>query len=239
MKGKQIPTSSGPLFIWQNPEPTEDYAIGADSSEGVKGSDPAAACVVRMRDGALVAVMTGLVSPPEWGRKVARLGWLYREALVAFETFPSAHGLSAARTAAAYGYTRLHMRVQRTTAAPDRTELLGWHTDVRTKEMMIDRVREALTDNYTLPCLDLLIQLRQLRYNDKHRLEHPAGGHDDLFVALAIALIVRDEAFSKQLVRQEKRRPQSIEEIEFERYEARLAAAEKPLERQDALCDGV
>lgn len=236
-KGKIIPTTNGPLFLWQTPQAGEDYVLGVDSSEGIRGGDPAAACVVRMRDAALVAVMVGYISPPEWGRKCSRLAWHYNEAVLAFETFPSAHGLSAARTAVAYGYPRLYQRVTRTQAALDRTELLGWHTDARTKEMMVDRVREALADKLDLPCLDLLRELRMLRYNEAHRIETPAGSHDDLFVALAIALMVRDEAFARGSVRQVKQAPRSLEEIEFAAWEASLDAPKN--DRKEAFYDGV
>lgn len=211
--------------------------LGVDSSEGIQGGDPAAACIIRMRDAALVGVMAGYVSPPEWGRKCARLAWYFNEAMLAFETFPSAHGLSAARTALAYGYPRLYQRVTRTTATPDRTELLGWHTDARTKEMMIDRVREALAEKSEIPCLDVLRQIRKLRYNESHKLETAEGEHDDLFVALAIALMVRDEAFARGAVRQEKKRARSFEEIELERYEAELD--EPKTNDREAFYDGV
>jgi hypothetical protein len=235
VKGQLIPTTTGPVFIWRPPEKGEDYVLAADSSEGVRGGDFAAGVVLRMRDCALCCLLHGLIDATEWGKKVSRVAWHYNEALVGFETYPTAHGLSAARSAVAYGYTRLYNRVVSTAAVRELTDKLGWHTDVRSKAIMVDAVRVAIANGYEIPSQALLLELLRLKYDQNSKIV--TDDHDDIFDAYAIGLCIREEAFARGSVRQSPARYTSFEDWHLAQVEASLGG--EPGSSDEQLFDGI
>lgn len=225
MNASLIEVYKGPLSIWERPKGGEDYAIGVDSAEGVRGGDYCAAAVIKMSDCALVATIYGHIETKEWGRKCARLAWHYNEALLAFETYPTAHGLTAARAALEYGYPRLYHRIKVSNSVPQPTEKLGWHTDRESGPRMVTRVREALAEGYSIPSRVLFTELRGMKYDDSNKVE--TDGFKDLADAYAIALCARDEAYVRQEVRTA---PKLLEEHEriWEEVEAKCGRRRRP-----------
>ena len=133
------------------------------------------------------------------------LGWFYNGGLLAFETGASAHGLSACHSAIGFGYDRIYKRQRLETAERDTTERLGWVTNVATKATMIGRIHEALETEMVIPSRDVLQELKEQRLDEHGRVfcEH----HDDLMDAYAIALIVRDQAWTVGLLKPQRHRP--------------------------------
>lgn len=213
-----MPSPKGGLSIWSWPDPARRYVIGVDSAAGVSGGDFSVAEVLDMETCEQVAEWHGLYDPTDWGRRCARLGWLYGEGVLAFETYPTAHGLSAARAAEAAGYRNLYRRQRLDEITRKFTTSLGWHTNVQTKGLMVNRVRLAIQEGHRIRSETLLRELRSMRLGDTEpgaREKIVAPDHDDCHDAYAIALCVRDAYYH------EARREAGIEDDGLERWERR------------------
>jgi hypothetical protein len=154
-------------------------------------SDLAALAMVETGSRDLVACWLGRYDPTEWGRMCSRLGLYYNNAMLAFETHPSQHGLSACLAAREMGYANLYRRQQQGMVTLRITEELGWATTYKTKPLMVDRVRVALKENYRIPAADLLRSFLDFKRDEAGNVVS-TGKNDDFFVAYAIAQIVAD-----------------------------------------------
>lgn len=185
----------------------------------------------------LVAMWRERSGPIAWGRKSSRLSWYYNEALLAFETGCSPHGNSACHAAIAYGYQRIYKRERHNVATRDETELLGWRTDVQTKPMMVDRVRETLEvgwnakDASYLPSEIIARELKEQSFDENERIV--CERHDDMMIAFSIALMVRDRAYTKGLLRREKEKAKSEHERYWENAERKLKLAQRGVQLID------
>jgi hypothetical protein len=191
-KLKLIEHSRGALEIWAHPQEHMRYVIGIDTAGGGPQGDWAAAAVCETRTRDLVALWHTKRDPTEWGRMCANLGYYYNRAMLAFETHPSPHGLSACLSARDSGYPTIFRRRQESTVSHKITEELGWASTARTRGLMVDRVRVALRENYALPSKEILQELRHGKYKEGGAIEF--DGHDDAYVAYAIAQIACDQA---------------------------------------------
>lgn len=191
-KLKLLDMRRGTLEIWQHPKPNEKFVVGVDTSSGGPQGDFAVAAVCETSTRALVALWRTKMDPTEWGRMCANLAWYYNTALLAFETHPSQHGLSACNGARERGYPMLFRRRQEGTITRQITEELGWATTARTKGLMVDKVRVALKEGYPIPSAYLLRELQNGKYQENGLIKFE--GHDDAFVAYSIAQKVCDIA---------------------------------------------
>ena len=213
------PSADGGLKVWHPPAPGRQYVVGVDSSGGGPDGDWAAAVVLDAETCGVAAIWREHRAAIPWGRSCARLGWYYLSGLLAFETFPSAHGLSACHAAIGVGYPRIFRHRLYTRAAHDTTEDLGWKTNSITKPQMIDRVKLALDDGCDIPSLELIEELRGQRF-DRVKAGMTRNGapkmvaekHDDLVMAYAVALMVRDCAWIAGQLRVEKPGPRTDSE---------------------------
>lgn len=182
----------GGLEIWKHPDPAGAYVAGIDTSAGGSQSDFASLSMIETRSRSLVAAWNGLYDPQQWGMMCARLGWYYNGALLAFETHPSQHGLTAVLSARDFGYVNLYRRREMGMVTARLSEELGWATTVKTKPLLVDKVRVALSENWEIPSEPLLRQFLSAKRNKAGNLEF--DGHDDFFVSYAIAQVVTDDA---------------------------------------------
>lgn len=217
MSGPALELEASPrsgLCIWQRPDPARKYVIGVDTAGGLAKGDFAVAVVIEGESCAVVATWRERDDPNVWGPKCAFLGWYYNEAVLAIETYPSAHGMTCAREAQHAGYTRLYRRTPQDMLGRVMTEKIGWHTDGTSKPQLIDRVKRALQDaekDGTTPILDpvMLDELHEQHWNEKGEME--SSSHDDMVVAFGIALMVRDQCWRKGELRVEVSPPNSEE----------------------------
>lgn len=182
----------GGLEIWKHPQPDELFVAGIDTSAGGSQSDFACLAMIETRSRALVAMWHGLYDPQQWGIACARLGLYYNNALLAFETHPSQHGLTAVLSARDFGYANLYRRREMGMVTARVSEELGWATTVKTKPLLVDKVRVALSENWEIPSEHLLRQLLGAKRDKSGNLAF--DGHDDRFIAYAIAQVVADDA---------------------------------------------
>jgi len=191
---------SGGVSVWKEPEPLKQYVIAADAAGGGEHGDFAAACVIEAETCDLVATFRSKIDPHRFGPLAARLAWYYGEALLAFETYPSAHGYTAALEAQHYGYKRLYRRHREDIGFRQIGDILGFHTNSTTKPQLIDRIKKALEEGCKIPSRDLMLEIKSKSWDETGDLSD--RGHDDLLMAYAIALRVRDQAYTRGLLRE-------------------------------------
>jgi hypothetical protein len=196
--------ASGSVWVWTRPKPGKLYTIGVDTSAGVRGGDQSVAQVVEMDSCEQVAEMAGWWEPYKFGRMVARLGWVFNEAEVGIETHPSAHGIACYDSAVAYGYANLFQQQSFDSREAKFLIRKGWSSAGGGSEVLLNRVRVAVTEGVKIRSERLLNQLLGARYGDDDRLDRYCK--NDLIVALGIALKVRDIAYRDGRVPAEKAR---------------------------------
>lgn len=215
-----VPEPRGELRLWAFPERGLKYVIGIDTSGGGPQGDWACASIVETLTRALVGRWKGKYDPTDWGRMCARLGWYFNTALLAFETHPSQHGLSAALAARDYGYPLLYRRLQETSATHQMTNELGWATTTRTRGLMVDYARVALKEGYDVPDIELLQELTKGKYGEDGKIKWE--GHDDYYVSWAIALRVADLMVERGFVSAKEPDPQNWTEEWWRRRKEQL-----------------
>lgn len=225
------PTTRGGLLIWELPKQGRKYVIGVDTAHGLAKGDYAVCAVIDAETCTLVARWREKADPHVWGIKSALLGWFYNEALLAIETFPSAHGVTACMEAMRLGYRNIYKRQTQHTIARKQTDMLGWHTNVATKPMMIDRVKKALEDQSSyIFDEDLLQELRTRSWNAKGQMDGP--GNDDIFAAYAIALMVRDQSWVQGKLRPDENLPMDYYSRYWREWEKQVQRKARPKPRR-------
>jgi len=219
------PYARGGLQIWKDPEENRKYVAASDTAGGLARGDFAVVVVIEGETCEVVARWKERDDPHVWGPKCAWLSWYYNEALLAFETYPSAHGYTACMEAINKGYKKIYKRQRQDTISKQVSEVLGWHTNSTTKPLLIDRIKRALDDNCHIPDEELLYELRDQRWNGKGEME--SRGHDDMVIAYGIALAVRDQSWTRGLLRPDPVMPKTESERYWAAYDKRLTAKPK------------
>lgn len=217
-RGQLIASPYGALSIWEHPVEGYQYAMGVDTSSGIKESvkegDPSAASVIEIRSCRQVAEMHGYMDPTMWGYAVARLAGLYNDAKTAIETQPSQHGLAAFIAAERYGCPGLYMQARREEIAGKIVERRGWVRPQGSTADLFNRIREAMKDGCPIRSPGLLDELAAMRYEEgKFKTEE----HDDRIIAHGLALLVRDQVYARGEVKVQIVKPEDISEVYWNR----------------------
>ena len=177
-----------PLKIWEEVIPYEEYVIGADVAEGVKGGDFSVADVIKKSNMETVARFRGHIDPDLFGHLLDKLGRYYNDAFIGVEI--NNHGLAVVQRLRDLFYTNLYKREKGIDENFETsTSKLGWKTDMRTKPLAIDYLAEAIRDRYIID-RDLVFIEEAFSYvrDDQGRTNAEIGNHDDTVMAKAIAL---------------------------------------------------
>jgi len=175
-------------------EPAEGvYVIGADVAEGLAGGDYSAAVVLDRTSARQAAEVRGRWPVEVFAQKLERLARHYNTALVGVER--NNHGYAVLvklreGTCGAGGYPNLYHHRDRDASGTSRRP--GWLTNAKTKPLMIDELGEALRKRLVMLHSRVLVEeLAAYQYRDDGSTGAPAGMHDDLVTALAIAWQMR------------------------------------------------
>jgi hypothetical protein len=175
---------NGRLMIWLPPNRGErwQYIIGVDAAGGGTEGDYACAQVIERTMGLQCAELHGHFPPYELARRVAALGHVYGNALVAVERNNQGYGVLA------------HLKDLHYENLFQQGGQVGWLTSVVTRPAMIENLAAALIERPELFRSPRL--LGELKTFVRHADGHGAaaeGAHDDCVMAMAIALAVRRE----------------------------------------------
>lgn len=179
----------GPLWIWKHRDPKRAYAIGVDTSAGVRGGDPCAALVVDVETDEVVAEWYGWEVPHVFGLTVKSLSDLY-EAETAIETEPSAHGLAVYETAEGAGCRRLFVQQRWDDREGRFVTSKGWRTNEKSKMLLMSGVARALMDNVPVPSQRLLQEILDCQLDENDKVAKKC--RNDLVMGFGLAMKLAD-----------------------------------------------
>lgn len=197
-EGKVIDHPLGELRVYHERVEGETYFIGADVSVGIKNPEKSDWCVAQILDGQKrqVSVWRGQVTPDHYARVLAALGYYYNVAMVAPER--NGHGLLVCvRLWKDLNYPNCFMDLKEGEIADRETLAIGFQTNVSSKPLIIDKLREAIrqgdieiSDEITLK------EMRTFVVTDSGKMEAEAGSYDDAVLSLAICNHIHEGKFT-------------------------------------------
>ena len=186
----------GDLYLYRVVEPGARYIIGVDTSEGDITSDFTAAIVIRVWPLPVeqVALLHGRWTPDIASEKVYRLARAYNHACIAVERNNHGHAMLLNL---GNGIVRKGVCVyppwDNIYVGPDRK--MGWHTTPLSKPQCIDELDRALRSG------EIVVNSKQFMHEARRFVTMRTGtsnkygygvpeavGHDDIVMAMAIAL---------------------------------------------------
>ncbi len=201
-------TDPTPLKVWELPIKSKagadgrkeaKYVIGVDVSEGKlnkesrkKENDYCVIDVTRVDNLKTVARWRGHIDPDLLGGLVFAIGTFYNTALVGVEV--NNHGLTTVQSLRNKSYQNLYMRkTSEENRFQERTALMGWQTNKKTKKIIIDNLAQAIRENDIID-LDVVFIRECMTYirDDQGFTNAQVGQFDDTVMAKAIALYLTD-----------------------------------------------
>lgn len=175
--------AGGSVIIFKKPVKDEAYAIGADIAEGLVEGDNSTASVLN-KNFEQVAVYCGKIPPDQFGGLLVNLAKYYNGAVLAPEV--NNMGISTMEAIKRLGYYKVYKREVKEELGQDRLDKVGWHTNIKTKMLMLDELKAAFReDAVTINCQDTLREMMSLSVEDDGNV---TLNSKDRTVALAISI---------------------------------------------------
>lgn len=181
-----VPDDKGYIEIWEEPIPGVNYSIGADVAEGLSHGDYSVG-LVGNEDFKVVAMWHGHIDPDLFADELVKLARFYNDAYLGVEN--NNHGLTTLRKIQDLEYWNIYFQKTYDRLTDKMTSKIGWHTNRKTKPMMINKLSEFLREMHLDIKSDLIVQ-EAMTYviNDNGTTDAQDGCHDDTIMALAILL---------------------------------------------------
>jgi hypothetical protein len=190
-----VPDAKGFLRIYQEAQPEERYVIGADSCESALTHDEACAQVLKRSTWTQVAHLHGHMNPEDFAERLFALGLYYNRALLCPER--NGPGLVTLTYLAKQNYPNLCHQPKSIVGDDGQwteAEEYGFHTNAKTKPLIIDQLQNALRsllivikDPLTLQELEMYV-VKQVSKEGHVEMGAEEGHRDDCVMALAISL---------------------------------------------------
>ena len=172
------------LSVYEHPRMDCSYVIAADASEGVDGADPMSACVLNRDRCSEAAWLSGMLDPNEFAKALYALGQLYGWPWIAVED--NGPGLAVLMALVTLGYPRIYKRVD--PMDPEQKPRLGWHTDPRTRPLMLGTLRSMVKTRTWVPAsAQFMRQCTTFCRQSDGGYRANSSAHDDDVMAAAIA----------------------------------------------------
>lgn len=191
-----VPDRKGFLKIYQEAQPEERYVIGADTCESALTHDEACAQVIKRSTWTQVAHLHGHMNPEDFAARLYSLGMYYNRALLCPER--NGPGLVTVTYLANRHYPNLCKQKKAVVSDNGQwteTEEYGFHTNVKTKPLVIDQLQNALRtlllvihDEQTISELETYVVTQSDKEDAVKKMGAEDGFRDDCVMALAIAL---------------------------------------------------
>jgi hypothetical protein len=179
-----------------------DYLIGADVAKGVgreerrdpngnllaAGEGDYSVAIVLDERKRVVAKFRGQVDPDYFADILEAMGYLWNTAKLAVEL--NNHGiLPNTRLAKDKAYPNMHVREVYDKVRDEYKEDIGFYTDVKTRPLIIDQLRQAIRERaIELNDRDIIREMTTFIADpETGKIEADTGCHDDCVMALAIA----------------------------------------------------
>ena len=184
----------GELIVFEELRTDGVYTIGADVSAGIRGGDWSVAQVLD-EDKRQVAKWRGQVHPDYFATVLFHLGHKFNMAFIGVES--NNHGLLTVHLLAKdLAYPNIYQEVQHDKVTDKETVKLGFMTNVRTKPMVIDKLRAAMREGeMKLRDKDTVREMLTFVVTESGKMEAEEGCFDDAVMALAIANHIHEGSF--------------------------------------------
>jgi hypothetical protein len=179
---------NGNLLVWEQPQPGQDYVIGADVAEGLSDGDYCSAYVLKQSTGEDVAAIHGRWSPHVYAGKLETLAATYNQALVGVERNNHGHAVLTTLINNGTGNCRIYKHRDYDQHGQEQLKP-GWPTTSKTKPIMLSGLAKALEDapeNFRDNAM--LGECLTFTYHDDGSVGAQSGCYDDRVMARAIAL---------------------------------------------------
>lgn len=203
MVGKDVAEyqpASGGWLIYEHPDGSSWYYIGADAARGVEHGDFAAACVWNGHTGALAARYAERVDPETFAGLLNSAGRYYRAgthvAMMNVELTGNLGLWSQKLLRDVYYYPNLYVWRGRDDRKRDggQRASLGWDTSYRNREMAFAAFRAACAHKRVIPKDKVFIQQAEGAQRSGHIFDFEVKkGHDDVFFSGLIGWIAREQ----------------------------------------------
>lgn len=184
-----FPLEAGKVKIWEYPRPGVEYLITCDAAEGIDASDTdnTHLQVINRETMAQVASINGKIDPEEAGKLAFVLGKYYRWPVIAVED--NGPGLTVLYSLKRQQYPRIYRHRRWDQEKQQETEKLGWHTDARTRPLILQELRHVIKQQtYRILDEQLLKECTTFCKQDDGKYEANVNCHDDAVMANAIAV---------------------------------------------------
>ncbi|GIW60073.1 MAG: hypothetical protein KatS3mg087_1139 [Patescibacteria group bacterium] len=184
----------GLISVWEDPSATSKYYIGVDSSAGT-GNDTSSnsSCqVIDVETKEIVAeAATNDMMIEEFARMIKQLAIWYNHAYVIWEA--NGYGMAFGKyLMKELQYPYVYMRRQVTRAIEKITNMPGWWSSVKEKQLLLTQFFIAVrTGQVKINSRDLVAELGEYVYTESGQIEHirkrGEGSHGDRVIAAALS----------------------------------------------------
>jgi len=185
--------ANGPVRVYQKPDATHQYAIGADVATG-RGLDYSCAFVVDLTSMAIVAECHGKMDADEYAEQLHFLGRWYGTARIAIEMGggygePVIISLRDGRKGRPH-YPRLYRHAIADRPDLHKLENYGFPMNTKTRPQIVNQIEQAIRER-TIPGLTRTLVMELRTFVRRDTLPSPRaldGSNDDRVMALGITL---------------------------------------------------
>ncbi|MBE3086133.1 MAG: hypothetical protein IMZ64_07950, partial [Bacteroidetes bacterium] len=191
--------AAGLFKIYEWPQRTEQYCVGADSAEGLEHGDKSAGIAINKRSNKTACVYNHNIAPDRFEEDLIKMGNYYNQATIACENKGYGYSINQGLYK---NYGKVYRRVKTKKGFNEPTLELGFNTNSITRPQILALFAEEISCRSTdLLDIDLIGQCWTFINNAKRgQPEAEKGKCDDLVVARAIAGQVRTEQPFKERV---------------------------------------
>lgn len=203
-KEKRLVRGSDDLWVWEEPEPSKNYVLSADVARG-DGEDNSAFHVFSVRDLDQKMEYQGKISPETFANQIYTQASYYNDALVVVER--NTFGRSVLQNLIDRGYKNILytsndlslIDIRNTKDINDNQKTKpGLDTNRRTRPLIISRMQEFMRNKHcNIRSARLIEEFRTFVW-DGDKPVHMPGFNDDLVLAAAFGIWVRDTAIKYQ-----------------------------------------
>ncbi|PQO47386.1 hypothetical protein [Blastopirellula marina] len=186
---KPIRVTDDGILIFVEPNDNHTYGIGVDCAEGLENRDNSVADVVCKETGEQVAQIAGTISALEesdLARLVGILCRMYKNHSCVVER--NNHGHTVISFLKNDPHVNLYRREVTDRITDQKTMVIGWDTNEKSKAFAIGSLRKALRDGACIPHAHKTYnELGVFVHGERGKMGAMKGEHDDRVIALSLA----------------------------------------------------
>ena len=215
------PVAQAGLQTFVQPKERHAYVMGVDTASGAKDGDYSAFVMLDCTDfdrPQIVQTFYERCNPREFVNHVLTAARKY-DALVNPET--NSYGLSVVDALRQHGDIRLY-RDERRDGTGQIQSSFGWFTSEKSRSVLTINLKDVVDQVwFEVPCQRMQLEINSFAYNDKGKPEAQTGQHDDMLIALALALVARSQSKPAEQLEFTSRPKTPDQRLEFYRRHGR------------------